>query len=592
MGTPAGHRRPGRRPGRPGAAASSTAAAAVAEALARRGSVFNEPDVLVALAESCPAGLAPAGGGRLGPALVRGRRARGGPASAQRPRPWASTAPGHRGRRPLMAGGPPPGPPRSTTRLVDLAVEARFARSAQVSPAVAELELAALGTGGRLARAACQLACSGEGVAVLPPAPWLDQAACVDAARAIWQAAGMTVEVACPSELSARRWRALTSLEEPGTARDGRASPVLGRPARSAGARGRRRRPHRARWRWPSCPTRRPPPRPSSCSSSGARCRGQARAWPGRWTASPTSWRARRWPTWPGRPSLAGAATPAISLSGIVVQGSLTGAAAMAQLVAARGTADRGAPVRGAAGPPERTAPLMVAFGPAEAEALNTARRAGHAGTPPEGRAANRSSAARVRRGRPGPGPAAHRPGTRRPPTAPWWRRRRGHRRRRGGVAGTGTAGPRTSLVGPEHAPFLGYGYATTVPYLRSCDPGRDSLLVLGDPLGPGRPGRPRSRRLGHPGRPRLPRRRGRRPGGAAPGRDRPAGHRLARRGDAGTGRRPPARRRRPAPLGRGGDGGGRRARPRPPRPGRRPQTRPGPASRGPRSSPGTGLAI
>jgi hypothetical protein len=37
--------------------------------------------------------------------------------------------------------------------------------------------------------------------------------------------------------------------------------------------------------------------------------------------------------------------------------------------------------------------------------------------------------------------------------------------------------------VGPEHASSLGYGYATTVPYLRSCQPGRDSLLVLGDPL-------------------------------------------------------------------------------------------------------------
>ena len=276
-------------------------AAAVAEALARRGSVFNEPDVLVALAESCPSGLRlpaaadwarrwceagmPVGGPGVGaaaaPVGVDGARAPGTAAAHGR---WTTA--------------------RSTqvdNRALDLAVEARFARSARVSPAVAELELSALGTGGRLARAACQLTCSGEGVAVLPPAPWLDQAACVDAARAIWQAAGMTVEVACPSQLSARRWRALTSLEEPGPAPAPGASPVLWPTGPVSGCWWSTPPTISAPWRWPSCSNRPRPGRPNWCSWSGAPCRAQARAWPGRWTASPTHWRAPPSPIWTGR---------------------------------------------------------------------------------------------------------------------------------------------------------------------------------------------------------------------------------------------------------------------------------------------------
>lgn len=41
--------------------------------------------------------------------------------------------------------------------------------------------------------------------------------------------------------------------------------------------------------------------------------------------------------------------------------------------------------------------------------------------------------------------------------------------------------------VGPEHAGSLGYGYATTVPYLRSYDAERQSLFLLGDPTELGR---------------------------------------------------------------------------------------------------------
>jgi hypothetical protein len=44
-----------------------------------------------------------------------------------------------------------------------------------------------------------------------------------------------------------------------------------------------------------------------------------------------------------------------------------------------------------------------------------------------------------------------------------------------------GLRGPGTSSVGPDHARSLGYGYATTVAYLRSA--GDAPLLVLGDPL-------------------------------------------------------------------------------------------------------------
>ena len=45
-----------------------------------------------------------------------------------------------------------------------------------------------------------------------------------------------------------------------------------------------------------------------------------------------------------------------------------------------------------------------------------------------------------------------------------------------------GASGTWRSEVGPEHAGSLSYGYATTVPYLRSCDTDRQSLVVLGDP--------------------------------------------------------------------------------------------------------------
>jgi conjugative relaxase-like TrwC/TraI family protein len=468
------------------------APAAVAEALARRESEFTEPDVLVALAESCPAGLGLA-------------------AAAEWARRWCDAT--------VDAGvggtGPPPTRSRWTTvranhlddRVVELAQEARSARTAKVSQVVAEVELAALGTVGRLARAASQLACSGEGVAVLPAAPWLDQAACADAARAIWQAAGMTVEVACPSELSARRWRALTSLEEPGTARNIGAAPVSrpGRRVLMVDAAGHMSPAALAQLVEQATATQTklvlviggtvPGTRPSMARSLD-RLTDQL-------DGSPLADLA-------GAAALAGAGTAAISLKGIVVQGSLTGAAAMAHLVAAReaAAAEMAAGEIAAgemAGRPGRPSPLMVAFGPAEAEALNAAARARRLPTPGGtgrqqvlGERAYAVGDEVLALRRIGPIAAATRgtvwglgegggtvevewrgpaePGTSIPATSP----------PRTSLPRTSlprTSLPRTSLVGPEHAPSLGYGYATTVPYLRGCKPGRAALLVLGDPL-------------------------------------------------------------------------------------------------------------
>jgi hypothetical protein len=203
-----------------------------------------------------------------------------------------------------------------------------------------------------------------------------------------------------------------------------------------------------------------------------------------------------------GAAGLAGAGTDAISLKGVLVQGSLTGAAAMAHLVAAShmtGSYMTGSHMTGShttgsymTGRPARPSPLMVAFGGAEAEALNAAARAARPTTPGGGgreqvlgeRAYTVGDEVLALR-RIGPVPAATR-GTVKGVSGTGG----GHEGGAGSGAGNAVevewrepAGPRTSLVGPEHAPSLGYGYATTVPYLRSCTPGRDSLLVLGDPL-------------------------------------------------------------------------------------------------------------
>ena len=124
-------------------------------------------------------------------------------------------------------------------------------------------------------------------------------------------------------------------------------------------------------------------------------------------------------------------------------------------------------------GPP----PLMVAFGPAEVEALNTAARAllglgnpGGAAELPLGRNNYAIGDHVLALRRIGPARSATH-GTvvaleARGLTVEW----------------RGASGTWRSEVGREHAGSLGYGYATTVPYLRSCDAERESLVVLGDP--------------------------------------------------------------------------------------------------------------
>jgi hypothetical protein len=155
-----------------------------------------------------------------------------------------------------------------------------------------------------------------------------------------------------------------------------------------------------------------------------------------------------------------------VALRGILARGAFSGTGAMAHLLASWSGALR-------SGPP----PLMVAFGPAEVEALNTAARAllglgnpGGAAELPLGRNNYAIGDHVLALRRIGPARSATH-GTvvaleARGLTVEW----------------RGASGTWRSEVGREHAGSLGYGYATTVPYLRSCDAERESLVVLGDP--------------------------------------------------------------------------------------------------------------
>jgi hypothetical protein len=473
-------------------------AAAVSNSLAARGSLFDEPDVLVALAETSPGGL------RLAGAADWARR-------------WCTGA-----ELSEVPAGPEPGPGRPSwarlaggrfttgravevdRRVVDLAVEARFAHLAAPDRALAEAELAALGISGPLSRAAVSLACSGEGVAVVPAAPWLDQAACIDAARAVWHAGGVAVEVACPSELAERRWRALTSLQPagttPGSGPGGRrpqgqvlvvdAADHIGPVAL-------------ARLLEESASQRTklvlvvggtvPGPGPSLARSLDQLSehlgqRGLVELGDGNPWAEPALRQAT-------------SSTPAFSLAGVAVQGSATGWGTVAHLVAQwRSTAAAGAgelsrPFQPAApSAPQANAsdspadalarfPIMVAFGPSEAALLNLAARSVHRSPQGLDMGAQPELVLGPRRYSVGDEVLALRrigdvaAATRGTvvsllPSAleVAWRDR-------------ATAPARTSLVGADQAAALGYGYATTVPYLRACRSGRDSLVVLGDPL-------------------------------------------------------------------------------------------------------------
>jgi conjugative relaxase-like TrwC/TraI family protein len=429
----------------------------VAQALAQRGSAFSQPDVLVALAETSPGGLDLRQASEwssqwceAGVSLAPQGQIHAGTGRAART--WTTSLARHLDRQ-----------------VIEQASEARFAHLAEVNPALAVPELGALGVSGPLAAIAARLACSGEGVSVLPRAPWLAQAACIDAARAVWQAAGMAVRVSSPSELADRRWRALTSLgpavtfgagnllegTRPGCravvvdAADHLSPATLCRLLRQAAA-----------------------SRTKLVLVAGGTVAGRgdslARSFDHLVEELAPSGLSELGLAGPG-----GWVHPPVRLDGIVVEGSLTGTDAMAHLVAGWQTAGR-----------SHARPLMVAFGPAEAQALNLAARS-------------------VLRPQVGPGPppgatdlvlgqrhygvgeevmALRRIGAIRSAT-------RGTvvavEPRSLTVAWQAPSGPITSIVGEDQAASLGYGYATTVPYLRSCDMGDNPgpLLVLGDPL-------------------------------------------------------------------------------------------------------------
>ncbi len=464
--------------GEPAPPSPPPAAASVAAALAARGSAFGEADVLVALAETSPSGL------NLQQATDWARNwceaSRPVPAARKR---WTTTLADH------LDG-----------KVVELATEGRFAHMAQVMPELAASELTDLGTPSAVAAEAMRLACGPDGVAIVPRGPWLVQAACIDGARAAWQAAGMTVRVACPSELSARRWRALTSLQEgssngmgisaaPGGDRRGRVLVVDAADHLSPA--------HLARLLDQAATNRTkvvlvlggtvPGHGPSLARSLDELADGLVEGLAeglaeGRYGAGtpylpPAGWA-----------PLGAAANPAVSLPGLAVHGALTGSDAMREAVRAwAGTATA-----------HVVPPLMVGFGPAEAEALNLAARPLWLGLLARTGPAATAGAELARADQAATAGAELALGERRYAVGD-----RVVALRRIGRATSSTLGSVVSLgvrsltvewqgpggawpgeLGPEHGRSLGYGYATTVPYLRSSDrTGEERFVVLGDPL-------------------------------------------------------------------------------------------------------------
>ena len=431
--------------GRPALPAPPPSREAVARALAARGSVFGEPDVLVAVAETSP------GGYDLRQAADWSRRWCEQSRSVGPERRWTT----------VLAS-------EIDQKVLGTASEARFAHLAQVSPVLAESELEELRAPPQVAGAALALVCDGAGVATLPRAPWLAQAACVDAARAAWQAAGITVRVTCPSELSARRWRALTSLQPAGP----QAAGIFGGGTDLWGGPGRR-------VLVVDAADRLSPTTLAKLLDRATSTRTKVVLVPGGTLPSRGASAARSLDELIESHAVAGLAEvptglvhapelagPEVALRGIVARGAFSGTGAMAHLLASWSDERRSG-----------LAPLMVAFGPAEVEALNNAARGllglgipGGAAELPLGRnryaVGDRVLALR----RIGPARSATH-GTvvaleTRGLTVEW----------------RGTSGTWRSEVGREHAAALGYGYATTVPYLRCCDAERDSLMVLGDP--------------------------------------------------------------------------------------------------------------
>ncbi len=134
------------------------APAAIAHALAKRGSAFGQADVFVALAETLPSGLDLRQASSwvqkwcgASPSLGTGIQARARPGT--RPERWTTSLASELDRR-----------------VVDLGTEARFAHLAEVSPVIAEREIADLGTAPGVAQVAIRLACAGAGIDLLPRA--------------------------------------------------------------------------------------------------------------------------------------------------------------------------------------------------------------------------------------------------------------------------------------------------------------------------------------------------------------------------------------------------------------------------------------
>ncbi len=362
--------------------------------------------------------------------------------------------------------------------------EARFAHLAQVSPALAEGELGELRVPPQVAGAALALACDGAGVATLPRAPWLAQAACVDAARAAWQAAGMTVRVTCPSELSARRWRALTSLQPVGPQPAGIYGGIYGGATELGGAPGKR-------VLVVDAADRLSPKTLANLLDRASSTRTKLVLVPGGTVPSPRASLTRsldqliedhsvvdlaQFPT--GSTLAPDRAGPEVALRGILARGALSGTGAMAHLLAGWSNALRSEP-----------ATMMVAFGPPEVEALNNAARgllglAAVGSTAGLGSVSGSGGAAELPLGRHSYAVGDHVLALRRIGPA----RSATHgtvvalETRGMTVEWRGASGTWRSQVGPEHAGSLSYGYATTVPYLRSSAPELQSLVVLGDP--------------------------------------------------------------------------------------------------------------
>jgi len=287
----------------------------------------------------------------------------------------------------------------------------------------------------------------------------------------------MTVRVTCPSELSARRWRALTSLQpaglqpaglQPAGSYRGTYGDIYGGSTELGGVPGKR-------VLVVDAADRLSPRALANLLDRASSTRTKLVLVPGGTVPSLGASLARSLDQLIEDRSVVGLAEsptgstlapdragPEVALRGILARGALSGTGAMAHLLAGWSNALRSEP-----------AAMMVAFGPAEVEALNNAARGLldlGAAELPMGRhsyavgdhvlALRRIGQARS---------ATH--GTvvaleTRGLTVEW----------------QGASGAWRSQVGPEHAGSLGYGYATTIPYLRSCDPEHQSLLVLGDP--------------------------------------------------------------------------------------------------------------